>query len=364
MDIVQRVPTADITWDNFGTVYVTPEQAKKLEYPPAKLTYIQVEGVQSLSYSKLNTLYECPRKFQLRELEGRRSFEPTAHTAFGHAYGAGVQTYLQYAPAPLHPNADLQEAQEHKQQTERATAIAIVAALAAWDTYDITDDAPKGGKSFYDAVRGIRIFIGDTASTILEQYKLHQFVCADGSIKPAVELLCYIEVTEAYSYQMHIDAVLEDRATGALCVLEIKTGSRAFARADYENNSQTMGYCVSLQAYGMLSDIQVEHRALYLCYNASDMVTQTFEFARSLDIGMEWVATLLMDVQTIETYKEFNLFPRRGGSCKNFNRICEQFTTCTLATRAPNDSNDDSFAHAGIELADIVISSDKLLALC
>jgi hypothetical protein len=360
--VKQLIPTSDITWDNLGNAFATPEQEKALAYPPAKLTYIEVEGVQSLSYSKLNTLYECPRKFQLRELEGRRSFTPTAHTAFGHAYGAGVQTFLQYAPEPLPEYASPDEMLAHAECTHRATALAVASALAAWDTYDITDTDNQGIKGFYDAVRGIRIFIAQ-ANLILDQYKLHTFTCADGSTKPAVELLVYIEVTEGYSYQMHIDAVLEDRLTGALCVLEIKTGSRAFTSSDYENSSQTMGYCVSMQAHGLLSDRQVEHKAIYLCYNAKDMQMQLFEFNRSLDVGMEWVATLLLDVQAIETYKEYNLFPRRGGSCRNFNRICEHFTTCSLAVRDTHDGG-DSFSSTGIEAADIYITSSKLLALC
>ena len=353
-----QISTTDpdaITWDNFGAA-LAPQHVQVKPYPPAKLTYIRVAGVQSLSYSKLATLHECPRKYQLRELEEQRKFEPTAHTAFGHAYGAGVQTFLQYAPAPLQPNAELDTAQEHHAQTELATAKAMCAALAAWDTYDIDDIDAGNIKGFYDAVRAIRIFIGDSGA-ILDQYKMWEF----SPTKPAVELLCYIDVTEGYSYQMHIDAVLEDRVTGALCVLEIKTGSRPFERADYENSSQTMGYCVALQAYGLIQDRQVEHRTLYLCYDAKNMNTQIFEFNRSLDVGMEWVVSLLLDIRSIETYKEYELFPRRGSACRNFNRKCEHFSTCTLAVRQP--VADDSFSHTGIEAADMYITSDMLLAL-
>ena len=87
-------PDWDVPWAEVG---LPPAGAPK---PPKRLGYVAQEGVIALSYSRLNTLYSCPRKFQLSELMGRKSFSPTMHTAFGHAYGAGVQTFLQYAPSP------------------------------------------------------------------------------------------------------------------------------------------------------------------------------------------------------------------------------------------------------------------------
>lgn len=343
----QLIQTQDITWDNLGDAF-SNDYKPKMEFPPAKLAYVKEPGITPLSFSKLAILKDCPRKFSLSELESQREFSPTAHTAFGHSFGAGVQLYLQYASQDSSPEG-----------IQKAKHVSLCAVLAYWDTYDINDSDQAGIKTIWQAVQAMRVFWIE-AEEILAKYKVHSFILPDGTSKPAVELLFYVNITEKYSYQGHIDLVLEDLETGALCVVEIKTRSNSADRSDYANSSQTMGYCVALQAYYNNTDILVEQRTLYIVYNAKDMTIQLFEFHRNLDVGMEWISSLMLDIAILELYDEHGFYPKNGANCKKFNRQCEYFGTCDLSSRIVDNP---SYESVGTDKIDIRIDAETLLEL-
>lgn len=328
------------SWDNLASA------AKP--YPPARLRYIQVADVTGLSYSKLSMLHECPRKYHLQNNENRGGFTPNIHLAFGHAYGAGVQTYIHYH--------HVYEGQLNGQQL--ALERAIVAALAAWDMYDLNDYDINSGKDFGSVVQAIKIFAIDSVQ-LLQDYSIYMMPLPDGTTKAANELLVYVQLTDSYSFQMHIDTVLQDRVTGELAVLEVKTGSRPFEQSDYSNSAQSMGYCVALQAKFGLNKVQ--HKSIYVCYDSKKRDTYIFEFVRDLSIGMEWAATTMLDVEQIERYRENDFWPRRGQSCKSFNRPCKFFGNCNLMQYAQPALT--SYEADGIEAADIVVASEQILAL-
>lgn len=321
--------------------------APQKPYPPAKLAYIEEDGVLGLSYSKLSMLHTCPRKFFLKNIEAQGSHNPNIHLAYGHAYGAGVQTYLHYASMDSSPKG-----------LERALKYACCMAFASWDMYDIDEVLEASNKSFNTVIRALRIFALDAAQ-LLEDYTIFMFTDKHGKEKAANELLVYVELTEGYSYQMHIDCVLQHKQTKQLAVVEIKTGSRPFERSDYQNSAQSMGYCVALQAAFGLD--QVQHTTIYICHNSKECDTTIFVFERGLDIGMEWAATTLLDVQAIETYKAQEFWPRRGENCKAFNRTCEFFGTCHM--QQYRTQQEGSYSKLGKDAADILVSSEQILAL-
>ena len=326
---------------------------KKNAFEPAKLAYIREEGVVGLSYSKLLQLHECPRKFFLNNIEEQGERQPNIHFAFGHGYGAGVQTYLEYASKDSSP-----------QGLQRALEYAQCMVLASWDMYDIDETDNYGTKSFEQCVRAINIFAKD-AEALLQEYTVFMFTDKHGKQKAANELLVYVELAEGYSYQMHIDCILQHRVTGQLAVVEVKTGSKPFAASDYQNSSQSMGYCVALQAAFGLNNVQ--HKTIYICYDAKNYHTHIFEFDRGLDIGMEWAASTLLDVQAIEAYKENSFWPRRGQSCKSYGRDCQFFGICHLQQYrtdiAENSQPSGSYTALDRTAADIVVSSEQILAL-
>lgn len=307
-----------------------------------KLPYVVEPGTVVLSYSKLNTLYECPRKFQLAELLGLRAFLPSAHTAFGHSFGAGVQEYL-VARCKGH---DL----------ELARGIAICAAVAAWDMPDLWAQDKRGIKSIERALLAIDRFIEMYADRILDDYTVA--IVGD---KYAVELLCYLRINERYNYQGHIDLVLQDRCTEELVVLEIKTGSRAFNSSDWANSPQALGYNCMLQAHGAMSGTQTAYRVLYLFYDAYGMDFTLHPFEKPATVRAEWLTSLLLDVQSIEMYESNALFPKRGNSCNNFNRNCEYFGTCDLTQHHHAAPHEGAYESLPLSAVDVYLDAEALL---
>lgn len=340
---VRAVPDFDADWAEVQA----PALANKQGLAPKRLGYVALEGVVNLSYSRLSTFYTCPRKFQLSELEGRKSFSPSVHTAFGHAYGAGVQTFLQYAPQSLENLEGVQLAEER----------AVVATVAAWDMYSLWQEDPKRIKTLWEAIAAVRRFCKQEAHTLLEEWELAYLP----SGKPMIELMFYVDCG-AYSYQGHIDAVLRHRETRELCILELKTGSRAAAQADWANSSQTLGYNVILQALGVTSAEQAAYHVKYLCYDANGRELSLMEFSKSAVERVEWIVGLLMDIQQMELYKEHGVWPKRGSSCRNWNRNCEHFLTCDLSMQAVTPEL-SSYESMKLEDVDFVITLEKLLEL-
>ena len=358
-------PDWDAPWAEVG---LPPAGAPK---PPKRLGYVAQEGVIALSYSRLNTLYSCPRKFQLSELMGRKSFSPTMHTAFGHAYGAGVQTFLQYAPSPAAEafiyDFDDEVMPAYQAAMERAEQRAVVAAVAAWDMYQLDPEATTASmakKSIWEAIHAVRTFCAQEAPALLEEWELAYLppTPEHPQGKPMIELMFYIQAGR-YSYQGHIDIVLRSRATGELCVFEIKTGSKPAAQADWANSSQTLGYNVVLQAFGLTELTQPAYYVKYLCYDASGRTMQIMEFTKSPAERVEWIASILMDMAQMDMYAEHGIWPKRGGSCMDWFRPCEHFMTCDLSTASIAPPEHGSYESMGLDEVDLVLTLEQLLAL-
>lgn len=313
-----------------------PAPIRKLPY------YVEPDGVV-LSYSKLGILHTCPREFQLGELQGLKAFMPSAHTAYGHAVGAGVQEYL--------------VARTKGYDCEHSLAIATVAAMAAWDMPSLWESDKRGIKTIERAMLALQRFAAFLGERLLQQYTVPQFAG-----KFAVELFFVLRLTEAYTYQGHIDLVLQDRETGELVVLEIKTGSGAFDVADWANSSQALGYNCVLQAYGTISSAQAAYHVLYLYYDAAGLDWTLQPFSKPAAVRAEWLTSMLLDVQTIETYRQTELFPKRGSQCKRFGRTCSFFGTCDLTHqpthRLPTEGAYESISETAV---DIWVSADAVL---
>lgn len=309
---------------------------------PKRLGYVKIDGVVDVSYSKLNTLYACPRKFHLAEMQGARSFNPKPATAFGHSFGAGVQEYLRAF-----------ELYDHEQAKQRA----ICAALAAWDCYLLTDEDKYKKSTYWKAIDAVERWCETSATRITDQYKL-----ATINGKPGIELFFYVRIGSEYAYQGHIDIVLEDRFTGELVVLEVKTGANAAQRADWANSSQTIGYHCVMQAMGAYAVRPTSYAVLYLYYSKSDSDFTYMPFSRPLAERSEWLSSLLLDVTAIKNYTSSNFWPKRGGACRDWNRDCEFFGMCDMTSYTPPPEI-GSYEPMRLEDADFVCDVQDLLAL-
>jgi len=310
-----------------------------LEEPakPKKLGYVLREGIRSLSYSRLNTFHSCPRKFHIGEMRGARGFDPTIHTAFGHAYGAGVQTYMQYVESSGHEVAKMR---------------AVVAAIAAYDYADIFEELPRVGKSFNHAIIAVENFCEMTAPLICAEYKL---AIIDG--KPAVELFFLLQIGEHTDYQGHIDLVLEHRESGELYVAEIKSKGGDTHPAEWQNSFQTLGYNTILHAFRPTG---TNFNVLYLVFNTKDLITTPLSFSKSAAHRAEFLTSLLQEVAVMDMYEEQGYWPKRGNSCYAWNKPCYLFGLCDSPLAEVNQG--DAYESLTMDDVDIYLHIDTLLS--
>lgn len=305
---------------------------------PRKLNYVVREGVHALSYSRFNTFNSCPRKYYLGEVKGARGFQPTIDTAYGHAVGAGIQEFFRYA---------------EETSVEMAKKRAVVAAIAAYDYLDLSEEKSYSKKDLWWAVLAVEKFCSEVGIQILQDYKLAYI-----NGVPGIELTFLIEIDEEHDYQGHIDLVLEDRVTGDLYVTEVKTGINPPQPADWANSFQTLGYNTALHAY--VKDRVVNFNVLYICLCTKDREFYLLTFHKSVAARMEFITTLLLDVATMRTYRDNNWWPRRGNSCTAYGKPCYLFGVCE--TEAIEKAEDSAYESLDIKDVTIILKLSDMLA--
>lgn len=310
----------------------------ELEEPvkPKKLEYVFREGVRSLSYSRLQTFYSCPRKFHLGELRGAKGFNPTIHTAFGHAYAMGIQTYLHLRSTRSH---------------EVALARSFVSAIAAYDYPGIFEEESASKKSLWFALIGVEAFATQAAPGILEEFEV---AVING--KPAIELFFLLQIDEETDYQGHIDLILKHRVTGELFILEIKTKGGDTSPADWANSFQTLGYNAILHT---VVPGGTNLNVLYIVYNTKQMTVSTMSFVKSSAHRAEFITSLLLDVNQMREYDKHNYWPKRGGSCTSWGKACHLFGVCD--NEYSGMSVPEAYESVPIDNVDFVIHIDQML---
>lgn len=305
---------------------------------PRKLNYVIREGVRALSYSKISTFGNCPRKFYLGELKGGRSFSPTIDTAYGHAVGAGIQEFFRYAET---------------NSIEQAKQRAVVAAIAAYDYLDLSEEKSYSKKDLWWAVLAVEKFCSEVGIQILSNFKLAYI-----NGVPGIELTFLIQINPTTDYQGHIDLVLEERTTGELYVVEVKTSMNAPTPSDWANSFQTLGYNTVLHAYA--KGRGVNFNVLYICFATKEREFYPMTFHKSVAARMEFITTLLLDVDTMDKYESHGFWPKRGNNCSAYNKPCYLFGICD--THSMEASTDSAYEGLALEDVTIVLTLEEMLA--
>ena len=149
--------------------------------------------------------------------------------------------------------------------------------------------------------------------------------------KPACELSFRIHFPGSFSYRGHVDAVLREKSSGKVVVLEVKTTGVAgvINPATYKNSAQAIGYSIVLdKIFPELSSYEV----LYLVYHTKKREFEPLSFTKNYLQRALWIRELLLDIDVIQMYEEAGVYPMRGESCVSFGRDCEYLNTCTLST--------------------------------
>ena len=258
------------------------------------------ERYTSLSYSSLNLLHDCPRKFQLYRLIPHLAKEQSVHLSYGTVVGIGMQDLF----------------------SGRSMDDIVFDMFLAWDM-DIDFVDLKAGKSLWFAIEAIQHFEAALQATDLRNWEP---VIIDD--KPAAELGFRIKAG-SYFYRGFIDLVIRHKETGEIAVLECKTtGALYLNQATYGNSAQGVSYSLPLdQLFPDLSSYTV----YYLVYMTATNSWEILPFEKHLHQRSKFIRDLICDVRTIEMYKEVG-FPERGSACVSFNRTCTFYGSCGMET--------------------------------
>lgn len=255
-----------------------------------------------LSYSTLELLHTCERKFQLiKLLQNDLEREENEHFVFGKAFGTGVAHYLVYQ----NRDAALYQAWlsyfpilEYNKKTQESALLLLIA------SFDRLDD-------------------------LLLEYEVLSF-----NGKPATELSFRLDIDENYYFVGYIDVVLRHRFTGVNYILEVKhTGFELLDLSGlYQNSGQALGYSIVLDRivgapqaeYGVIYFVGQMKRTLY------DFVIHIIPFQKTLLDRLNWFISLGMDVAHLEEMARYNVYPKRGSSCISFMKPCSFLGVCGL----------------------------------
>lgn len=311
------------------------------------------------SYSLLSRLHECPRAFELAKLQANHASSAeqvgdraaNIDFAFGHAIGAGIQTYAATG------------------SVQASIFAAMLAWKAPWDAEKLDSAGRPTGKSLVGVTLAVEKFhywwrehmadyevltlpgkrceeCGGAGSKMYMtsghgpddyEYEAECDCCKGGgylSGKKATELAFAVDFQNGNYHFGHIDTVLRNRVTNRLAVWEGKTtGLENIKEATYANSSQALGYSVVIEhiAQQMPEVDGTEYEVLYIVYSSKTRDFLLLPFTKTKTMRAEWLQDVLLDHANIATYDRIGFYPKRGDSCINkFGRECEYFGTCNM----------------------------------
>lgn len=344
MSLIDSIGSSSM-FEDTSTPYVPShaDAAPRLEIVPKKLNYIFQSDRIALSFSRLQTLRICPRMFQCRELCGQGSYTPTIHTAYGHAFAAGVQELFRSG----------------------SLTKAFMAALEAWDYPYFSDPWGKAhNKSFNYAVASIQTWYETIFPQLADDYQI-----AVLNNHAAIELFVYLEVGIGYDYQIHIDIILERKSNGALTVFEIKTSGMPQQRANWENSIQTLGYYTEVATIAAMEGRYVDPDIVYIVQQVGKLGNTaenngfyTFIFSKGEHAATEFMMDLATQTAIIELYIENGYFPKYGHSCVQFGKPCQFFGTCdSIPLLAREQSQSQNYENSDLTAADYVLTFESII---
>lgn len=303
-----------------GDIGAEIAEAKRISANTADKAYRKLTASANVtSYSLLTNLHKCPRAFELDKLQANSEIlvdvgPPNLDFAFGHAVGAGIQTYA-------------------------ATKSLIAAQFAAFLAWRAPHDAEKldargspVGKSLAHATNAIEIF-----ANFWEEELSEWEVVKLPNGRPATELAFAIDMQqkpEPIYHFGHVDTVLQHKETKTLAVWEGKTTTMEnIDEAEYANSNQALGYSVIVDAIAAeIGASGTEYEVLYIVYSSKARRFLLLPFGKTRTQRAEWLQDTLLDHANLATYQRIGFYPKRGESCVNkYGRKCHWFGTCQMS---------------------------------
>lgn len=317
---------------------------KKLDY--YNRTY------KGLSYSRVEMVSACPRKFEIAAKYRLAPRVESATFAYGHAVGAGVQ----YTIAGRDFNHVM---------------------LQVLFNYDYpfekqgTESEQKSKKSYWHALDTVEKFYKAYKAgqmPYLAGWELATFKDSNGNKVPAVELTFVIDLGDGWTYEGHIDLVLYNPLTNRYLVLELKTtGSKRIDEATYANSDQAVGYGVVIDTIAGNIKASASFDVLYLVNKTDDGSFWPYIFTKTPKDKAEWLMKLLTIQSQIDAYEGNQFYPKYGQSCMDYYRRCEYFNHCKrdnieLENITSNVSNLDTVTYTQMENPTFMYTLDEVVA--
>lgn len=307
-----------------------------------------VRCINVTTYSIVERLNACPRAFALdkikagRELAGGVPEAKNIDFVYGHAVGAGVQGLL---------------------ATGNNLDGGLVAAFVGWKAdYDFgtSELLAKKKKTFVSAQVAVEKFYQLLQShEVLSMYEILT-VRLRGQEVPAVELAFRLDAENGYQHYGHIDAIVRNKLTGKIAVMEFKTsGYTSIDAALFANSNQALGYAVALDT---IAPGVVEYDVIYCVYSPKSGEWTVMEFHKTLKKKAEWVQDLLLTHQQITVYRQLNHYPKRGSACMQYNRRCEWFGECDFISKQAAAVIPEAQLGESVEHVDFAFSLSEVIA--
>jgi hypothetical protein len=280
-----------------------------------------MKGINIYSHSTSERYITCERKYCCNKLEQNRPYAEndivTMESNIDFAFGRAVETGVQAAMLN-HP--------KHRIFWDM---------FRAWEM-NLMQQHPKNyAKTFTDSVIAIDQFL------YIKQQLMQGWVIAMFNGKPAIELAFLVDLENGYYYVGHVDIILYHPTQKKYKVLEIKTtGTKTLHPAMYKNSGQATGYSIVLDQIANDVELAATFEVLYLVYPIHTGIWVPYEFTKSRSNRADWINTLLLDMQRINTSRTVKFWPKRGSSCFDFYRPCEYLDRCDLDPSSFNQSGD------------------------
>ncbi len=306
------------------------------------------------SYSSMDLLNECERKYEIEKLLAPEGIgENSLDLVAGSAFGVGLevlletgsvekaiwQAYLQWTfPLRGRPGIDRVDLIEGSRSITEATK----------------------KKSFFYVSRHLQ----KAEWTLRDNEHLQGFrlwILPSG--RPAVEVGFRIKLPNGNYHRGFLDAILvKDLPDGTkqYACLEIKTSGFTDANPAYWQNS------AQGNAYAFIVDYltgQVNPVMIYLIAEFPQMGQQVFDFWKGPADKLSWIPALAIDIARIEMMLKAKHFPMRGKSCMSYFRPCKYLGVCNLTRteewKAHKEEPDSAFDF-NFTLQELMTARDKL----
>lgn len=271
-----------------------------------------------VSYSSLNLLDSCMRKFEFNKLYPRRPRDPDQFAAdVGTCLHRGYQDFL--------ANQD-----EDRAIWEMMQSYPYLSEFSQRDDY----------RSLEACISTLVEMCHEADMTEWEVMTIRK---PDGEVVPAVEVPFELRLNgivlpdgRGVAFTGFMDAAMRHKGHGKVRTLDVKTHRRQMedATAKYRFDSQQVPYGICLEH--IQGNAVEEFEVLYLdCF--VDLVNpriNLYPFLKDSTDLQEWLINTVLGAQRIQRAMEMDYFPRTNGGCMNWNRPCYFLDVCQTRDRA------------------------------